>query len=108
MRCLQRNKQTFQYKNYVSDTDVQVDGLYTGDREIVYSTPVTCQASISPASGYSQTEQFGVLDGYDKVIETHENLPVTETSKIIIDGEEYIVRRIAKSLNYMAIAIKKC
>lgn len=115
MRNLQRNKQTFQYRTYVGKTDVQRDGYSTGVPLIEYSEPVTRRGSISPASGYSQTEQFGALDDYDKVIITHEELPIDETSVINIENivdtasapYDYIVKRVAKSLNYTSVAIKK-
>lgn len=116
MRTLVRNRQVFQYRNYIGETDtLDDDGDYTGVPLVEYSAPVTHTGSISPASGYSQAEQFGTLEGYDKVIVTDKDLPITETSVINIEHliteadepHDYIVRRIAKSLNYMSIAIKK-
>lgn len=115
MRCLIRNKTPFQYRTYLGVNKVQVGGLYTGVEKTLYSEPVTRVASISSARGNSQTEQFGTLEGYDKVIVTHENLPIDENSVINIENPiskstepyDYIVKRVAKTLNYTAIAIAK-
>ena len=115
MRCLTRNKQTFQYRNYSSKEEITRDGYNTGVQKIVYTAPIKRRGSISPASGYSQTEQFGALDDYDKVIVVGGDIPITETSVINIENlistasepYDYIVRRVAKSLNYTSIAIKK-
>ena len=115
MRCLSRNKQVFQYRNYLTGTEIKVGDLNTGVVSVSYSAPVTCTGSISPASGYSETEQFGTLEGYDKVIVTNEMLPIDENSVINIDNlvqsstepYDYIVKRVARSLNYTSIAIKK-
>lgn len=117
MRVLERNKRPFQYRLYLGKTDYQdSNGDYSGEQILTYSEPVNMRGSISPASGYSQTEQFGTLDGYDKVIVIDDiSCPITETSVINIENlvstasapHEYIVRRVAKSLNYISIAIKK-
>lgn len=115
MRTLDRDKQPFQYRTYLDDDEVQIGNLNTGVQVVLYSEPVTRTASISSASGFSQTELFGTLEGYDKVIVTHEDLPIDANSIINIENfvdtadapPDYIVKRVAKSLNYLAIAIKK-
>lgn len=117
MQTLARNKQPFQYRLYVGETETQDSyGNYTGVYKTTYSSPVNMRASISPASGYSQTEQFGTLEGYDKVIVTDDlSCPIDENSVINIENVistdtapyDYIVKKVAKSLNYISIAIQK-
>lgn len=117
MRVLNRNKQPFQYRTYEGTTQhVDSEGNKTGEKVVSYSDPITAYASISPASGYSQTEQFGTLEGYDKVIVTDDmNCPINENSVINIENTitlasapyDYVVKRVAKSLNYISIAIAK-
>lgn len=120
MRCLKRNKQTFWYALYQS-TDMNHDeyGNETGEPIVTYSEPVQMSANISPATGQSNTEMFGNLDSYDKVIVTDDmNCPIDEHSVLFIDKEpehnmsgnlmyNYIVKRVAKSLNSISIAVRK-
>lgn len=91
----------------------------TGEYVPVYKEHQEMWANISPASGYAQTEQFGNLDSYDKVIVTDWlDCPIDENSVLFIDKEpeysldgkplfDYTVRRIAKSLNSISIAVQK-
>ena len=69
MRCLKRNQQSFYYCLY-QGTERYVDesGIESGEKIVLYDEAVPMEANISAASGYSQTEQFGHLDNYDKVI----------------------------------------
>ncbi len=135
MKCLERNKQTFYYclfKEKIPILDEYANE--TGQEIVVYEDPVMLRASISPASGQSITEQFGNLENYDKVIVTDwMDCPIDENSVLFIDkapefteveyNEEtaittveaniqipvydYVVRRVAKSLNVIRIAVSK-
>ena len=120
MRTLNRNKQTFWYALYEgSEMLTDENDNLTGETNIIYSEPVKMRANISPATGNSQAEQFGALDNYDKVIVTDDlNCPINEQSILFVDCEpehntggallyDYIVRRVAKSLNSVSIAISK-
>ena len=109
----------------VGDDTENTDYIYdeygneTGERILHYSKPICMLANISPASGITQTEQFGNLENYDKVIVTHEtDCPIDENTVLFIDKEpeysvmgtpmyDYTVRRVAKSLNHIAIAVSK-
>jgi len=94
-------------------------GNETGEYTVAYLDPVQCKANISPARGEAQVAQFGDLDSYDKVIVTADmTCPIDENSILYIgiepvetDGvwsaHNYTVRRVAKSLNQIAIAIRK-
>ena len=76
-------------------------------------------ANVSPARGQASVEMFGNLDGYDKVLVTDwVECPIDENSVLFVDKApaydtsghpiyDYIVRRVAKSLNSVAIAIGK-
>ena len=143
MRCLKRNQQAFNYCLYAGKTSlIDEYGNDTGEQILTYSAPVTMYANISPATGQSNTEQFGNLENYDKVIVTDDlNCPIDENSVLFIDKEpeftsvttyaevtntnngqavttlvaqtvsvpahDYIVRRVAKSLNCVSIAVGK-
>lgn len=112
-----RNDIPFYYALYdKTETITDEYGNETGTR-VYYQEPVLMYANISPATGVSQTEQFGNLENYDKVIVTKDmNCPIDENSVLYIDKEpevgvtpkyDYIVRRVAKGLNAISIAVKK-
>lgn len=121
MRTLERNKQKFYYCQYQSSTTVYDEyGNETGEPRRNYSVPQSMRANISPATGQSNTEQFGNLESYDKVIVTDwMSCPINEQSVLFVDKEptadddngspayDYIVRRVARSLNSISIAIRK-
>ena len=120
MRCLKRNKQAFYYALYQSNEPTYDDyGNETGEPKASYAEPVLMYANISPATGQSNVEQFGNLDSYDKVIVTDDlSCPINEHTVLFVDKEpehnlddelmyDYIVKRVAKSLNSISIAIRK-
>ena len=137
-----RNDRQFHYCLFQEKIPIiDEHGNETSEYILTYGEPVTMYANISPASGYAQTEQFGNLDNYDKVIVTRDmDCPIDENSVLFIDkdveyGEavtidyvpretvlgddeanpvtvevplyDYIVRRVAKSLNSISIAVRK-
>lgn len=142
MRCLERNKRTFWYCLYTGkEAIVDEYGNETSECRPIYSEAVEMEANISPATGMSNTEQFGNLESYDKVIVT-DNLscPIDENTVLFIDKEpeytevdshtvdegdalyaddevtpvsysvpayDYVVKRVAKSLNVVSIAVSK-
>ncbi|MBO5967267.1 MAG: hypothetical protein J6S14_02075 [Clostridia bacterium] len=142
MKTLKRNQRPFYYCLY-SGTERIIDeyGNDSGEEIITYEDPVLMYANISPATGQSNTEQFGNLENYDKVIVTTDmDCPIDENSVLFIDKEpefttgvtidyqesetvlggddvtpvsvsvpayDYVVRRVAKSLNSISIAVKK-
>lgn len=115
-----RNDRLFRYCLYSDNIPITDEyGNETGEYRVTYGEPIEMYANISPASGYAQTEQFGNLDNYDKVIVTHDmNCPIDENSVLFIDKEpeytvagdpmfDYTVRRKAVSLHHIAYAVRK-
>jgi len=124
MRSLQRNMRTMWYRLYqASDlltyTDEYGNELSIGETGQTYSDPVEIKANISTASGAVLSEPYGRIPDYDKVIATSNmNCPIDENSVLYIDTEpvrsdgewsahDYIVVRIAKSLNDIRIFAKR-
>ena len=120
MRCLERNKSTFYYCLYEGEQyATDGEGYETGERVIVYSDPVEVRANISPARGNISVEQFGNDLQYDKVIVLDDvTCPIDEHSVLFIDKSpafdsdetplfDYIVKKVARSLNRVSIAIAK-
>lgn len=118
MRLLKRNLVPIWYCLYQGKAPLRdADGNETGESVTVYSNPTRLLCNVSPATGHAQIETFGNLESYDKVLMTADmNCPITENSVLFVDsapsgtsemGYDYVVRRIAKSLNYIAIAVSK-
>ena len=120
MRNQQRNLRPFYYCLY-EDSEEQHDeyGNLLPEPVKSYAEPVLMYGNISAATGQAQAEQFGNLDSYDKVIVTADmTCPIDEHTVLFVDkapehnvsGDlmyDYIVKRVAKSLNGISIAIRK-
>lgn len=130
MRMMERNKSKFFYALYKEKVPKMDEyGNVTGEYEIVRDNPVEFFANISAAKGEINTRQFGESETYDKVIIMGNDAPpideytvlwvdkvpqIDETGKLILnnDGEiitpyDYIVKKVAKSLNSVSVAISK-
>lgn len=119
MRTMLRNKQSFYYAKYLGKKHLEEEGYDTGESIKVYSEAIKMQGNISPATGSSQVEQFGNNLSYDKVIvlDNYANCDIDENSVLCVEvepsyiGEElvydYVVTKVAKSLNSISIAISK-
>lgn len=130
MKTMERNKSRFFYSLYkekVPKTDEY--GNDTGEYEIIRDNPIEFSANISAAKGETSTRQFGESESYDKVIVMGNDAPpideytvlwVDSTPQIEEDGtltlndngevvtpHDYIVKKVAKSLNSVSIAISK-
>lgn len=119
MRTLERNKSPFWYLLYDRKVPVKDEyGNETGEEQVFYKDAVSMRANISAATGSAQVEQFGNFAGYDKVIVTDDvSCPIDENTVLFIDKEpeytdgkplyDYIVKRVAKSLNSISYAVSK-
>ena len=115
MRSLERNKQTIYYALYEDKTPIKDEyENETGEYEILYSSPTPLRINVSAARGEYSTRQFGDTEKYDKVLMTDDlSVPITETSILWIDSldtekpHDYIVKKVAKSLNSVSIAVSK-
>lgn len=112
MRTLIRNRQKFYYQNLDSTSAVMDDGFYTGELDLTYADRKAGYANISAATGEAKEDSFGRDLQYDKVICADNDFEMNEYSRLWIDDlkadkPDYIVKRIAKSLNNVRIAISK-
>ena len=130
MKCLDRNKIRFFYALYRGKERLKDEyGNDTGEYAVLFDNPQEWFANVSAAQGETETRQFGDDEAYDKVIvmdNTHP--PINEYSALWIDtipildedgclatndkGEtitpyDYVVKKVAKSLNSVSIAISK-
>lgn len=119
MKILKRNKTSFWYQLYDRTKTVEdEDGNEVGSA-VVYKDAVEMKGNISSATGSAQVEQFGNFAGYDKVIVVDDmSCPIEETTVLFIDKKpeydaegnplfDYVVKRVAKSLNVIAYAVKR-
>lgn len=120
MKIMERNKSSFYYLLYKGkEPAVNEDGDETGEIKVSYAKPVRMRANVSAATGYAQTEQFGNFITYDKVIVTDDlSCPIDENTVLFVDKKpefddkgnplfDYTVKRVAKSLNSISIAISR-
>lgn len=130
MKCLKRNKVAFYYALYQGKQPIiDSSGNDTGEYENAYSTPTLYMANISAAKGETEVRQFGDNLAYDKVIVMDNNAPeideysilwvdtlpeldregnlTTDEAEEVITPHDYIVKKVAKSLNSVSLAISK-
>lgn len=119
MKCIRRNRRPFYYALYNGLEQIMDEhGRPTGQWRADYKTPVLMRANISPGTGAAQTETFGTAINYDRVIVTDDmSCPIDEHTVLCVDVPvgyqdgaleyDYVVRRVARSLNSIAIAISR-
>ena len=122
MRCMVRNKATFYYALYTGQNElIDEYGNATGQYSVTYGNPIKALGNVSAAQGEMQTRQFGERESYDKVIVLDDvNTPIDEYSILWVDTlpllngdgstdtpHNYVVKKVAKSLNSVTIAISK-
>ena len=120
MELLKRNCRTVYYCQYVGKTAMtDDDGYETGEYTVTYTDPLPLEVNVSPASGIAQQMMFGTLISYDKVLVTTDmECPINESSVLFVDklpeydtkGQpmyDYSVKRMAKSINVISIALKE-
>lgn len=126
MKGLRRNKRKFWYCKFVEKVAVtDTDGYETGEYANTYSSATEMYGSISAARGTSDVELFGNFSDYDKtIIIANPNCEIDENTVLFVDKEpnepvtvgnattwtpeyDYIVKRVARSLNQTAYAISR-
>lgn len=120
MKLMKRNLKPIWYALFDSKEPItDEDGYETSEVHINYREPVKLLCSVSPAKGYAQGAMFGNLESYDKVLITDDvSCPIDENTVLFIDREptfnqdgtpafDYVVRRVAKSLNNISYAVSK-
>lgn len=124
------NKSKMYYSEYQGIAPITDDyGNKTGEYEDIYGGPIEFYAYVSPARGEAEIRRFGETLSYDKVIVVdNEAPPIDEFSHLWVDTmpeldnqgglaldssgqvitpHDYIVKKVAKSLNSSVIAIRK-
>lgn len=122
MRCLSRNKKVFYYALFNGKNEVRDEnGFLTGSYKLEYGKPVQSAANISAAQGETNMRQFGENVPYDKVIVMDvpdisideysilwiDRLPVLKKDGTTDTPHDYVVKKVARSLNSVSLAVAK-
>ena len=122
MRCMARNKSKFYYASYIGEIEIRDEyGNATGEYKVSYDKPIKTHGNVSAAQGEIQSRQFGESESYDKVIVLDDrNTPINEYSILWVDTlphlnsdgstdipHDYVVKKVARGLNGVSIAISK-
>jgi len=109
MRDLRRNLIPVIFRQYLDSEEIIDEyGNSTAEYKPVFGEEQTLLMSVSANKGdYSQQMFGGVLD-YDRtIIISDPDCPINENSRLTIDGQTYIVKAVARSLNAAQYAIKR-
>lgn len=124
------NQRPFYYATFKKKTAItDASNFETGEYTVEYNNPVKCSGNISAARGTADVDQFGENENYDKVIVMDDpGTPIDESTVLWVDSMptlnangslatsqsgniltpwDYVVRRVARSLNSVSIAISK-
>lgn len=130
MKCMIRNKSKFFYALYDKKEPIRDEyGNKTGEYSVTHNNPIECYGNISAAKGETTTRQFGESESYDKVLVLDNESPNIDEYTVLwidiipqldIDGTlskneneevltpyDYIVKKVARGLNSVSIAISK-
>ena len=122
MRTLIRNKTKIYYAKYLSKVPVLDEyGNLTGEYDVNYTNPTPLMANTSPAKGKAEAEIFGenlsydkviILDNWDPIIDEYSVFWIDKEPYIDENGKtdtpyDYVVIKVAKSLNHTSIALSK-
>lgn len=123
MRLQQRNVKPVKWKTFLGKKAIMdAEGYETGEYELEYGELQEAKMSVSAYSGSrsgltasmggDKVESFGISESYDRILLCEDlTIDINAESKVYITertGEkEYIVKKIAESLNVLAIAVRR-
>lgn len=115
MRDLRRNQQKIYYKQFVRSEQLKDEyGNYSGAEKNIYSDLRSINISLSANKGITSEQMFGNLADYDRTMSvTSLDCEINENSILWIDTDpitkphNFIVKKVAKSLNETVYAIKQ-
>lgn len=121
MRTMTRNRQVFYSASFVSSSmGTDGDGNYT-EMQNTYTDPVERTGVFTPANGAANDQLFGMNEIYDKVITLNQGEDYLTVGSVLwvdtmpdIDKQgktttpyDYVVVKVAPSLNFISVAIRK-
>ena len=121
MRTMTRNRRVFYSAAHASTVlGTDKDGNYT-EPMTTYDEVTKRMGVFTPANGRADVELFGTTELYDKVITLNltddylavgsvlwvDTLPEFDAKGNVTNAYDYVVVRVAKSLNFINVAIRK-
>lgn len=116
MRTLKRNKRPVAYAFYSGTAEiVNDDGEFTGEHEIVYTTPIKALMNVSGGRGAADVAMFGLDARYSRSIVTEdletpfntETVFWIETDPDLGEPHDYRVVGVARTINQVVIALSE-
>lgn len=109
MRDLKRNQIKITYRLFLGQQAIIDEyGCDTGETAPMYGEETELFISVSANKGDYSIQQFGDLLDYDRtMIVSDIECPIDENTRVYINGEPYIVKAVARSLNATQYAIKR-
>jgi hypothetical protein len=106
----------FWYSLYEGQTEVVDEyGSFTGEYIDQYDEPVKDYANISPATGDTTSQFYGLKEAYEKIIALgNPDHPISETSRLWVENDpetgkphDYIVVQARRGLDLVRYAVRK-
>lgn len=109
MRDLKRNQIAVTYQLYLGSDEIIDDwGNSTGQYEPRFGEEQQLRISVSANRGDYSEQMFGSVLDYDRtMLISDPDCPIDENSRVIIGGDTYVVKAVARSLNAAQYAIKR-
>lgn len=109
MRDLKRNRIAVKFLPYIGSEELLDEyGNSTGAFPPLFGEEQELLMSVSANKGDYSEQMFGDMLDYDRtMLITDPHCPVDENSRVIINGEAYAVKAVARSLNVSQYAIKR-
>lgn len=121
MRGMEQNKQSFWYALYERSEPILDEYGNEVGLKPVYGSPIKSSGNISTARGSTETGQFGAIAVYAKTINPMpvdcpidessvlwlDNVPVIDEDGKTVTPYDYVVTRVARSINHKAYTLKR-
>lgn len=109
MRDLKRNQVPITYRLYLGNEEIIDEwGNSTGQYTPLFGEEQSLFLSVSANKGDYSEQTFGSVLDYDRVMLISDpECPIDEDSRVKIDGDTYVVKGVARSLNAAQYAIKR-
>lgn len=108
MKLQKRNCITFTYSPFLGESDLDVNGLHTGDFVPSYGKEIEYEGNLNPPGGVAQQTLFGIDTRYTHVLlMDNVKADIRENGVIRYKDDEYEIRAIRPSINVLSIALRK-
>ncbi len=109
MRDLKRNQVLVNFRHYLGDKEIVDEyGNATADYSSEFGEEQQLLMSVSANKGDYSEQMFGNVLDYDRtMLISDPKCPINENSRVTIDGQNYVVKAVARSLNVSQYAIKR-